>query len=460
MISPVLRPTRRAVSFGLAANLVSLGRPAAQPAAGALPFTAAPLSRRLPARAEKEAQLWAFNGEVPGPVVRIRLGDELHLRLDNRTPAPLSLHWHGVRGPNGSDGVGGLTQEPVPPGASYEYRFTPPDPGTYLIRPCVVGHSAEATERGLSAILVVEEPSPPQVDADYALVVDDWRLEPDGSLAPFGQGVEANAGRLGNWLGINASEAPARIEAAPGSRVRLRLGCACNARVMRIRFEGLKVWVVGIDGQPTPLFEPLNSTLPFAPGNRYDLLVDMPPEAGPSGSVIALLGQGTPLVTLTSGGPSAAGTGAALPPVAALPPNPKLPAGIRLQNAIRKDVLIEGALKPPEQLGPNEKPWTINGVAGTVGMRPLMSVKRGSVVVLALANKTPLIQPFHLHGHVFRLLHPFDDGWEPYWIDTLQVPENRTLRIAFQADNPGKWLLASTAVERFDTGLWTWLEVT
>ena len=65
-----------------------------------------------------------------------------------------------------------------------------------------------------------------------------------------------------------------------------------------------------------------------------------------------------------------------------------------------------------------------------------------------------------LHGHSFRLLHPLDDGWEPYWLDTVQVPESRTVRIAFVADNPGKWLLASTVMERFDAGLWTWIAVT
>jgi FtsP/CotA-like multicopper oxidase with cupredoxin domain len=92
-------------------------------------------------------------------------------------------------------------------------------------------------------------------------------------------------------------------------------------------------------------------------------------------------------------------------------------------------------------------------------MGPLLKVKRGTPIVLAIANQTPFVQPFHLHGHSFRLLHPMDDGWDPYFLDTLQVPEKRTLRIAFVADNPGKWLLASTVLERFDGGLWTWFEV-
>jgi FtsP/CotA-like multicopper oxidase with cupredoxin domain len=65
-----------------------------------------------------------------------------------------------------------------------------------------------------------------------------------------------------------------------------------------------------------------------------------------------------------------------------------------------------------------------------------------------------------VHGHAFRLLHVADDGWEPYWLDTLQVPEGRTLPLAFVAGNPGKWAISSTVLERFDTGLWTWFEVT
>ena len=87
-------------------------------------------------------------------------------------------------------------------------------------------------------------------------------------------------------------------------------------------------------------------------------------------------------------------------------------------------------------------------------------MKRGTPVVLTLRNQTPVPQPVHVHGHAFRLLHVADDGWEPYWLDTLQVPEGRTLPLAFVAGNPGKWAISSTVLERFDTGLWTWFEVT
>ena len=468
--APALRPNRRLVTGGLAASLIGLGAARGQPAPqpGTPPdgwrvLTAAPKRMKLHPEAKVEAELWAFDGQVPGPVLRVRHGEEVRLRLQNRIDRPLSLHWHGVRNVNAQDGVGGLTQDTVAPGKDFEYRFTPPDAGTYLVRPLVPGASAEAAERGLSAVFIVDEREPPKVDHDFALLVDDWRLSEDGALAPFGNATEAaTAGRLGNWLAINAKAAPERIAVAPGSRLRLRLVNGCNARSTRIRFDDLKVWVIGIDGQPTDTFEPLRSTLPFSPGNRYDVLIDVPAEGSQKGQVTALVGQGLALVTI-------AGEGEALkqpqPSIAPLPPNKLLPPAIRLQDATRRDLVIAGGAKkgPKGDLvfeGDPTRIWSLNGAAGAASAKPLVSVKRGTPVVLKVVNQTPTIQPIHLHGHVFRLLHPFDDGWEPYWLDTLQIPEGRTVQIAFHADNPGRWLLASTVLERFDTGLWTWFEVT
>jgi FtsP/CotA-like multicopper oxidase with cupredoxin domain len=86
-------------------------------------------------------------------------------------------------------------------------------------------------------------------------------------------------------------------------------------------------------------------------------------------------------------------------------------------------------------------------------------VPRGRPVVLTISNRTIWTQALHLHGHSARLLHPLDDGWEPYWTDTAQIPEGRTLRFAFRPDHVGKWLISSAVLERLDTGLWTWFEV-
>jgi FtsP/CotA-like multicopper oxidase with cupredoxin domain len=448
--------TRRAATAGLAMTLIGLsGRvsgqpqpPDQEPTAGlgkglSADLTARPAPQRLRPDASRNAEVWAFNGNL-SEATRLKFGQELAFVLKNETPLPLSLHFHGVRGPNAMGGVGGLTREPAPPGKEHEYRFTPPDSGTFLIRPCVIGGSAEPTERGLTRMLIVEEANPPQTDQDIALLVDDWALADDGSLA---LAEPAPAGRLGSFLTLNGKPTPQQIKAQPGGRIRLRLANACNARTMRLRFDGLKAYVIAVDGQPSTTFEPLKATLPFAPGNRYDLLVDLPSETGSAGGVMAMIGNGFPLVEIVTEGSGRE----ALPDIAPLPPNTKLPDAIKLQNATRKDVVIKGDPK-------TNAPWTVNGSPGSTST-PLVKVKRGTPVVLTLKNETGPNQPMHLHGHSFRLLHALDDGWEPYWLDTVQVPENRTIRIAFLADNPGRWLLASTVMERFDAGLWTWIEV-
>ncbi|MBF9198163.1 multicopper oxidase family protein [Microvirga terrestris] len=443
--------TRRAVTAGLATSLIGLPRIglAQDPAAQVEEMTAKATPLKLGPDSVREAEAWAFNGSL-APIVRIKHGAELRLKLRNDTALPLSLHFHGVRGPNAMDGSGRLTQEPVAPGQTYDYRFTPPDAGTFLIRPCILGGSAEPQERGLSGLLVVEEANPPHVDQDLALLIDDWGLNDDGSLAAFEKPTDAApAGRLGSWLSLNGKPTPQKIEAPPGGRLRLRLANACNARAMRLRFDGLKAYVIAIDGQPTSTFEPLRASLPFAPGSRYDLLVDLSTEPGSTGAVTALIGNGLPLLEIVTAGEKRP----ALPAIAPLPANTKLSDTIKLQNATRKDVVIKGDPKAPNV------PWTINGAIGQPNGAPLLKVKRGSPVVLTLTNQTGLMQPLHLHGHCARLLHALDDGWEPYWLDTVQVPENKTVRIAFVADNPGKWLLASTVLERFDAGLWTWVEV-
>ncbi|TDR94244.1 multicopper oxidase family protein [Enterovirga rhinocerotis] len=453
-------PDRRLVLAGLAATLVPL-KAGAQPAGAAIELAASPRKARLAPGLASEADLWSFGDTAAPPVLRVRHGEELRVRLRNGTPKPLSVHWHGVRGPADQDGVGGVSQPPVRAGETFDYRFTPPDPGTHLVRPLVVGGASEAAGRGLAGLLVVEEKEPPAVDAEFALLLRDWRIEPSGALSPFGRPEEsALAGRLGNRLALEGADAPKSVTLPAGARVRLRIANGCNARIMRIRFDGMKAFVAAVDGQPTDTFEPLRSNLPFAPGTRYDVFFDMPGEAGARCSVSALIGQGLPIVEFTAG----AGSAAARPDVVALPPNGLLPPEIRLQNALRPELVIgggatRGADGQPAYPSDPARSWTVNGKPGDAAAPPLFSARRGQPVVLAVTNNTAFVQPVHLHGHVFRLLHPLDDGWEPYWLDTMQVPEGRTLRIAFMADNPGRWTFSSTVLERFDTGLWTTFQV-
>ncbi|MGL4444032.1 MAG: multicopper oxidase family protein, partial [Alsobacter sp.] len=185
--------SRRAALMGLgvaglpvrsAPALAQTAMPAA-PAALARTLTAGPARARLRPAPALDTEIWAFDGATPGPALRIKLGETLRLTVTNKTTAPLSLHWHGLRGEAAMDGVGGFSQAPIAPGASFEYRLTPPDSGTILYRPLVIGAAAEPAARGLSGMLIVEEAEPPPVDLDLPVLVTDWLLGDDNALQPF-----------------------------------------------------------------------------------------------------------------------------------------------------------------------------------------------------------------------------------------------------------------------------------
>src|SRR5690606_2447895 len=105
--------------------------------------------------------------------------------------------------------------------------------------------------------------------------------------------------------------------------------------------------------------------------------------------------------------------------------------------------------------------WSLAGRAsdGHSGP-PLFSVKRGRTVMLAFENRTAWPHAMHIHGHHFRLLDNLDDGWQPYWLDTLLIARGETGRIAFVADNPGKWMIHCHMLEHQETGMAAWFEVT
>ena len=139
-----------------------------------------PSEAQLLPKEQPPTAVWSYNGQVPGPILRLPQGARLDVRLINRLPQPTTVHWHGIRIDNAMDGVAGLTQAAVPPGERFDYSFTVPDAGTYWYHPH--NRSWEQVARGLSGLLIVGEKDPPAVDQDLVLVVDDWRLGENGAI--------------------------------------------------------------------------------------------------------------------------------------------------------------------------------------------------------------------------------------------------------------------------------------
>jgi FtsP/CotA-like multicopper oxidase with cupredoxin domain len=449
---------RALLGGGLVAGLWAWSARARTPGQGGwIEMEAAPAALRWMDSPGEPTRALAYGAATPGPTLRVRQGAPLRIRLVNHLAEPTTLSFPGLRAANALAGFGGLTQSPVAPGGTLEIALAPPDSGFNLYFP----HAGAATSRQLSSGLfgpiVVEEPTPPAIDLETIVVVSDWRLDGSGQIADLGE-VEPGrgGGRIGGRLAVNAGLAPSRLSAAPGARVRLRLGNAATARVMAIAIEGVKSLIVAVDGQPSEAFEPLHSLVPMAPGARFELMFDMPREAGAEarftlrgGDLAAVPGEpDRELIVFAARGDPVG----ARPPLAGLPPNPRLPREIDLDRARRFDLTLTGG---------GAAPLAIDGLSlANWSPKPSFAVPRGTPVTLGLVNRTEFAQPMRLNGHVGRLLHALDDGWEPYWRDILLVPPGKTVHIAFVADNPGKWPIESASPERRAAGLATWFQVT
>jgi FtsP/CotA-like multicopper oxidase with cupredoxin domain len=407
------QPVSRRWFIGAGAAIACSGLP---PCARAQ--TASDGFRQLHARTLQAAGL-GYDGMVPGPTLRVRRGEELRVRLVNDLAAPTSVHWHGIRLPNAMDGVPQLTQSAIAPGASFDYRFRPPDAGTFWYHAYLAGQ----TDRGLAGALIVDDAQPVDVDRDVALVLTTQPAAGDPPVL------------------VNGTVRP-DIAVKNGERLRLRIINATSSRGLFLKLEGHAVRVMAIDGQPAEPFLARDSRVGLGPGNRIDLFIDAVGDAGAMTPLLAgpLAGarEEQPIARLVYEGGGAARIGRRSEPLP-LPPNP-LPAHIDLRNSLKAELMLANA-RPLDPAGP-----------------PLFTVKRGRAVTLAIRNTSGQPHVMHLHGHSARLLDRLDDGWKPFWMDTLVVGD-QIERIAFVADNPGKWLIASATLERQDAGTAVWFAV-
>jgi FtsP/CotA-like multicopper oxidase with cupredoxin domain len=471
-LAPALSRRRLLSGIGMAAACFALPTVGSTRASEVRTIRARPGSVQLRGAEQPPTAVWGYDGVVPGPVLRVKRGEEIMVRLANDLPEPTSVHWHGLRLPNAMDGVPHLTQAPIEPGQNFDYRFKAADAGTYWYHSHV--YSSEQIERGLYGALIVDEAERIDVDQDLVLVIDDWRLLPDGALDTASlRSVHdaAHAGRIGRHLTVNSTPS-LDIPVRANERLRLRVINAANARLVTLRLEGHAAWVMAIDGQPAEPFLARDSQVTLGPGNRIDLFVDAALAPGAQAPILVEnSGAEVPLVNLhyASGAPARPAPRAQAKPL----PSNGLPGRMAFKEAFRLDVPIEGGAMselmmrgrtqeiPGHGLDPRARFWTMAGAASSGHHGPpLFSVKRGRVVMLGFINNTAFPHGMHVHGHHFRLLDKNDDGWKPFWLDSVVVAPRETARIAFVADNPGKWMLHCHMLEHQETGMAAWFEVT
>jgi len=461
--------TRRRLLAGMAAGaaMPALPRTLGATAAAMPVLRTEELSARLLPPEYPETRLWSYAGRSPGPELRLAQGARLRRRLENRLPAATTVHWHGIRIDNAMDGVPGLTQDAVPPGASFDYDFALPDAGTYWYH--AHEKSYEQVARGLYGPLIVEEPDPPEVDREEVLVLDDWRVDPaTGQLAANFEMPHdrSHAGRIGNYITTNGAQT-LELAARRHERLRLRLVNASNARIFRLGLMGLEGWLMALDGMPLETPAPLTATLTLAPAQRADLIIDVIAEPGGEAFLVRQERDGgyAQAVFAVAGQAGAARRDAP----GALPPNPvtalKAPGTARrlmlhmeggAMGGMQGAMLNGRAADMREIAGANQF-WAFNGMVGMPDA-PLAELDRGEEVRVAIRNDTAFPHAMHVHGHHFREIGA--DGARGPWRDTLLVDRGETREIGFVADNPGDWLFHCHMLAHAASGMMTWFRVT
>jgi plastocyanin len=221
---------------------------------------------------------WAYNGQVPGPEIRVREGDRVRITLRNKLPVGTTIHWHGMDVPPEMDGPVGLNQAAVEPGETFVYEYIATPAGSRMY------HShADPTVQialGLYGPLIVDPREPARAyDREFTYLLNEWDLEltPDVATgkAPRGPGDQLlRGGELGTDLFLmngHAHESISPIRVAEGERVLIRLMNLGNLP-HAIHTHGHSFKVVATDGNPVPEGMALvKDTILIGPGERYDL---------------------------------------------------------------------------------------------------------------------------------------------------------------------------------------------
>ncbi|WP_298963924.1 multicopper oxidase family protein [uncultured Roseibium sp.] len=405
--------------------------------------------------------MMSFLPDAPPPVLRVRQGQKVAINVINALDEPTVVHWHGLRIPNRMDGVPYLTQYPIETGQSFRYEFTPPDAGTFWYHPHC--NTLEQIARGLTGLMVVEEPEEIGFDQDLPLNIRDFRLGGDGQFIAFTKPRNAaRGGTLGTVSTVNWQKEPV-CDLQAGSLVRLRLAITDLTRVGTYELEGGQARVIALDSHPLPKAMPAKD-LVLSPGQRADIALRVPDREEETVKLFLRRASGDRLLaTFRASGQSVRRDLKELKPLPLNPvPEPDL------ANAEVIDFVFGWS---PEGDAPQASIcgslgytfWSINRMAwpgDTPGpFDPLATMKLGRSYVMRLRNESPNAHPIHLHGVSFKLLRSNKRNLPPLVTDTALLLKDETMEVALVADNPGDWAFHCHVIEHQKTGLAGFLRI-
>src|SRR5258708_6289339 len=404
-------------------------------------------------------------------------GSQFRVRLSNDLASPTLVHWHGLAPPTDQDGVPELSQPALAAGHSYNYDFPLNRSGTFWMH----SHVGLQEQQLLAAPLIVAGPDDAQADdQSVVIMLHDFsfrapeeifsRLRQRGGGHASMSMDSRNMGGMSEGQGMPGTMAmdlndveydaylandrtladPDVVRVEPGGRVRLRIINGSAATNFHIHLGQLKGQLIAVDGDSILPID--GSRFELAMAQRADIRLRLPRGSG-----------AYPIVALREGGRQRTGIvlatkEARITRIESEAAQAAAPLGLDLERRLRTRNPLSA--KPPSRVIPvaltgnmASYQWSINGqVYGQ--NRPLM-VRQNERVEMSIVNKTMMSHPMHLHGHHFQIVEIEGERFAGAMRDTVLVPPMANLKIAFDADNPGRWAFHCHNLYHMQAGMMT-----
>lgn len=393
-----------------------------------------------------------FNGDYAGPVLRVRRGDRLRIRLANHTDQPVNLHFHGYHG--SPLGHGDNMHVAVAPGAAWDYRFTIPrtqPPGLYWYHTHVHGRAEDEVNRGLSGAIVVEgigAQVPETLRArERLLVLKTFNLERPG---------DPDVARLHGVVQTINGAAHSDIHAQAGATEFWRISNQSPNDYFHLSAKGFRFRIVALDGAATQRDLAVDK-LDVPPAGRMEVLVSLP-----AAGSYPLLSGSTPTGSGRSMTLSRELAAIRVEGEATASPGP---AGEVVRPATTPDLrnaAITARRRFTFSQKPGEEVYFINGKTFDHA-RVDTRVPLGAIEEWTIRNDTDDMHVFHIHQVHFQVVaingapQPFDQ-----MLDTVRIPERGevTLRIAFTDPKiVGEFMYHCHVLKHEDKGMMANIEV-
>lgn len=448
----------------------------------------------------QEVKMLAYNGSIPGPLIKVPQGAQITLKFTNNTDVDSTIHSHGVRVDNKFDGVPDITQDPVKPGQSFTYTLKFPDVGMFWYHPHI--REDYAQELGLYGNFLVTPETPDywaDVDREEALFLDDILIE-NGQIAKFDRETVDHTlmGRFGNTMLINGYE-NYKLAIKQGERVRFYITNSANSRVFNFAITNTRMKLVGSDNGKYEREEWVDAVI-IGPSERqivevwfdtdgeYKIQNQTPEKTYILGTISVAKNPVTtsylmvprtnqdvidainPLrtlftkapdkdikLTLQMGSNSTEGNnsmGGHMMGNGQMMQNQQMAMGTPEKIEWEDDMGMMNAQSTKDSLK-----WKIVDTATNKENMDLgWQFKKGDVVKIKVFNDDksmhPMQHPIHIHGQRFLVLSTNGQkNQNLVWKDTTLIQTGDTVELLVQMDNPGDWVIHCHIPEHMESGM-------